>query len=63
MSRRGWSLPANASGFGPHCASITSRFGQVYESARPGPGHDDESSYFDPDLRQLDTRMMNFTLR
>jgi hypothetical protein len=29
MSRRGCSLPANASGFDPHRASITSRFGQV----------------------------------
>jgi hypothetical protein len=31
MSRRGCSLPANASGFDPHRASITSRFGQVHE--------------------------------
>jgi hypothetical protein len=29
MSRRGCSLPANASGLGPHRASLTSRFGQV----------------------------------
>jgi hypothetical protein len=29
MSRRGCSLPANASGFGPRRASVTSRFGQV----------------------------------
>jgi hypothetical protein len=29
MSRRGCSLPANASGVDPHRASITSRFGQV----------------------------------
>jgi hypothetical protein len=29
MTRRGCSLPANASGFDPHRASITSRFGQV----------------------------------
>jgi hypothetical protein len=29
MSRRGCSLPANASGFDPHRASITSRFGQA----------------------------------
>jgi hypothetical protein len=29
MSRRGCSLPANASGFGPHRASISSRFGQA----------------------------------
>eukprot|EP01047_Picozoa_sp_COSAG01_P009306 COSAG01_NODE_380_length_17862_cov_20.427212_18_plen_170_part_00 len=29
MSRRGCSLPAIASGFDPHRASITSRFGQV----------------------------------
>eukprot|EP01047_Picozoa_sp_COSAG01_P049927 COSAG01_NODE_4995_length_4559_cov_6.424439_2_plen_108_part_00 len=28
MTRRGCSLPANASGFDPHRASITSRFGQ-----------------------------------
>jgi hypothetical protein len=31
MSRRGCSLPANASGFEPHRASITSRFGQVFD--------------------------------
>jgi hypothetical protein len=29
LSRRGCSLPANASGVAPHRASITSRFGQV----------------------------------
>jgi hypothetical protein len=29
MSRRGCSLPANASGVDPHRASISSRFGQV----------------------------------
>jgi hypothetical protein len=29
MSRRGCSLPANASGFDSHRASISSRFGQV----------------------------------
>jgi hypothetical protein len=29
MSRRGCSLPANASGLDPHRASISSRFGQV----------------------------------
>jgi|EP01047_Picozoa_sp_COSAG01_P062730 hypothetical protein len=29
MSRCGCSLPANASGFDPHRASVTSRFGQV----------------------------------
>jgi hypothetical protein len=29
MSRRGCSLPANASGFDPHRASLTGRFGQV----------------------------------
>jgi hypothetical protein len=29
MSRRGCSLSANASGFDPHRASVTSRFGQV----------------------------------
>jgi Ca2+-binding EF-hand superfamily protein len=33
MSRRGCSLPANASGIDPHCASITSRFGQVHGDA------------------------------
>jgi hypothetical protein len=29
LSRRGCSLPANASGFDPHRASISIRFGQV----------------------------------
>eukprot|EP01047_Picozoa_sp_COSAG01_P032578 COSAG01_NODE_2361_length_7832_cov_12.919447_3_plen_88_part_00 len=33
MSRRGCSLPANASGFEPHRASISSRFGQVTQAA------------------------------
>eukprot|EP01047_Picozoa_sp_COSAG01_P021131 COSAG01_NODE_1217_length_11190_cov_69.180417_10_plen_58_part_00 len=30
MSRRGCILPANASSFGPHRVSISSRFGQVF---------------------------------
>jgi hypothetical protein len=34
MSRRGCSLPANASGFDPHRASISSRFGQVRAARR-----------------------------
>jgi hypothetical protein len=33
MSRRGCSLPANASGFDPHRASISSRFGQAPASS------------------------------
>ena len=33
MSRRGCSLPANASSFDPHRASISSRFGQVAKDA------------------------------
>jgi hypothetical protein len=33
MGRRGCSLPANASGFDPHRASISSRFGQVSVAA------------------------------
>jgi hypothetical protein len=39
MSRRGCSLPANASGFEPHHASIISCFGQVSDALlelRPG---------------------------
>jgi hypothetical protein len=36
MSRRGCSLPANASGFDPHRASISSRFGQVAAGTLPG---------------------------
>jgi hypothetical protein len=37
MSRRGCSLPANASGFDTHHASISSRFGQVGIGQRPKP--------------------------
>jgi hypothetical protein len=36
MSRRGCSLPANASGFDPHRASISRRFGQVRWGLAPG---------------------------
>jgi hypothetical protein len=36
MSRRGCSLPANVSGFDPHRASITSRFGQVDDGEDTG---------------------------
>jgi hypothetical protein len=35
MSRRGCSLPVNASGFDPHRASITGRFGQVSSLKKP----------------------------
>eukprot|EP01047_Picozoa_sp_COSAG01_P021537 COSAG01_NODE_1252_length_11052_cov_503.195380_7_plen_114_part_00 len=37
MSRRGCSLPANASGFDPHRALISSRFGQVLASPADDP--------------------------
>jgi hypothetical protein len=37
VSRRGRSLPVNASGFDPHRASISSRFGQARSTARPLP--------------------------
>jgi hypothetical protein len=35
MRRRGCSLPASASGFEPHRASISSRFGQVPRAGVP----------------------------
>jgi hypothetical protein len=42
MSRRGCSLPANASGFDPHRASVSSRFGQVSEeAAQQEPGEEE----------------------
>jgi hypothetical protein len=47
MSRRGCSLPANASGFDPHRASIISRFGQVFAHAS-GDGHHGGHSQHDP---------------
>jgi hypothetical protein len=36
MSRRGCSLPANASGVDPHRASMSSRVGQVFPDGCPG---------------------------
>jgi hypothetical protein len=35
MSRRGCSLPASASCFDPHCASISNRSGQVADYTQP----------------------------
>jgi hypothetical protein len=37
MSRRGCSIPANASGFDPHRASISSRYAQAVAIDTSGP--------------------------